>query len=108
MNTPSLMTPAATADNTLVPVSARFSLACAYADLPFSDVPPSGAATRPFGLRVAGRQAGRRVGRLPRARYCEVRQIAVTDDESAAPLYPLAATRTTIGTKDGKDNPQED
>ena len=95
----------ATSDDTLAPVSSRFSLACAYLDLPFSDVPPSGAETRPFVLRVAGRPAARETSRLPRVRYCPERQIAVTDDGLAAPVYPMAADRTTIGVKDGKDNP---
>jgi putative ATP-grasp target RiPP len=101
-------TASATSDDTLVPVSSRFPLSCAYPDLPFSDAPPSGAATRPFVLRVAGRPAAREAARLPRARYCHVRQIAVTDDELASPVYPMSADRTTIVSKDGKDNPQED
>jgi putative ATP-grasp target RiPP len=101
-------TASATSDDTLVPVSSRFSLACAYPDLPFSDAPPTDAETRPFVLRVAGRPAAREAARLPQARYCHKRQIAVTADELALPLYPMAADRTTISSKDGKDNPQED
>lgn len=95
-------------DEVLAPVSARFSLGAAYEDLPFSDAPPSGIATRPFTLRVAGGPAQRRARRLPAARYCPQRQIAVSDDLHAEPIHPMGFEKTTLGSKDGEGNPMED
>lgn len=92
-----------TTDNPLVPVSARFALS--RAKLPTCDEKPSGPATRPFGLRFVREPSRAAHPPLPAHRYCPVRQVMVTDDE-AQPL--LAATMTTIASKDGQGNPQED
>lgn len=101
--------PAATGrDDTLAPVSARFSLGATYADLPFSQAPPSDAGSRPFVLRVAGMPAPHRAATLPPARYCPQRQLAVSDDDLAEPVYLLGRDRTTVGSKDGNPNPMED
>lgn len=108
MPTTATTSPSATSEDTLVPVSSRFSFAAAYTDLPFSDDPPSGAPTRPYVLRVAARPAPRRTATLPPARYCHVRQIAVSADASARPLWALGRGRTTLGSKDGEHNPMED
>ncbi len=95
-------------DDLIAPVSARFSLATAYEDLPFSEEAPSGPGTRPFVLRIAGMPAPRRRSVLPKSRYCPERQLAVTDDEWARPIYPMGFERTTVGSKDGQGNPMED
>lgn len=89
-------------DDPLVPVSARFPLS--RTGLPASGEAPSGA-ERPFALRFV-RQPERLVYALPPHRYCPIRQVMVTDDDLAQPV--LAFTPTTVGTKDGKGNPQED
>lgn len=96
------------ADDPLAPIGSRFSLSTAYGDLPFSVEPPSGLRTRPFVLRVAGAPAPRRSGVLPTSRYCPDRQMAVTADARALPLYQFGYDRTTIGSKDGSGNPMED
>lgn len=88
----------------LMSISARFSLS--RAELPVSDEPPSGPTTRPFALRFV-REPGSVVSPpLPPYRYCPQRQILITDDSDARPIYGV--TMTTIGTKDGKGSPQED
>jgi len=96
------------ADDVLAPESGRFTLATAFEELDFSDAPASGAATRPFVLRVAGVPAPRFRRTLPPARYCADRQLSVTDDDRAEPLFRLGFERTTIGSKDGQDPAQED
>ena len=91
-------------DDPLVPISARFSLS--RAGLPVSDEPQSGPTNRPFALRFV-RELSRAVSPpLPPHRYCPQRQILITDDAAARPVY--GATMTTIGSKDGKGSPQED
>lgn len=91
-------------DRSLVPVSARFALS--HPSLPASEEAPSGAGTRPFALRFA-RMPGRAVNEaLPPYRYCPVRQVMVTDDDAAEPVADW--TPTTLATKDGHGNPQED
>ena len=91
-------------DDPLVPVSARFSLS--RAGLPVSDEPQSGPTNRPFALRFARELRPAVSPPLPPHRYCPERQILITDDSAARPIY--AATMTTIASKDGKGNPQED
>lgn len=76
--------------------------------LAFSEETPSGPATRPFVLRIASAPAPRRRSVLPKSRYCPERQLAVTDDERALPIYLMGFDRTTIGSKDGDGNPMED
>lgn len=95
-------------DDVLAPESGRFALATAFEELDFAGDGPSGPASRPYVLRVAGAPAPRFSRTLPPARYCADRQISVTDDDRAEPLYGLGFERTTIGSKDGQDPAQED
>lgn len=91
-------------DRSLAPVSARFALS--QAELSTSEEAPSGATSRPFALRFA-RTPNRAVHvALPPHRYCHVRQVTVTDDDAATPVANW--TPTTLATKDGQGNPQED
>jgi putative ATP-grasp target RiPP len=91
------------ADRCLVPVSARFALG--RSGLPTSEEGPSGIQTRPFALRFA-RTPNRAVNNpLPPYRYCPVRQVLVSDDGRDE---PVVWEPTTVGSKDGKENPQED
>jgi putative ATP-grasp target RiPP len=89
-------------EDPLVPTGGRFPLS--RAELPVNDEPPSGPATRPFGLRFAS-EPGRAVAApLPPHRYCPARQVMVT--EADRPV--LDFTPTTVANKDGKGGPQED
>jgi putative ATP-grasp target RiPP len=90
-------------DHCLVPVSARFALS--RTELPTSEEAPSSVQTRLFALRFA-RTPNRAVNDpLPAYRYCPVRQVLVSDDGEDG---PVAWEMTTVGSKDGKENPQED
>lgn len=97
-----------TEEDPLAPAGARFALSVKSAELPFSDEPPSDPSTRPFVLRVAAAPAPRRPNPLPPSRYCPDRQIAVTADAPAVPLYRLGYEVTTIASKDGSSDPMED
>ncbi len=81
-------------DDPLVPISARFSLS--RAGLPVSDEPQSGPTNRPFALRFVRELSPAVSPPLPSHRYCPQRQILITDDAAARPVY--GATMTTIGT----------
>ncbi|MGH3889058.1 MAG: putative ATP-grasp-modified RiPP [Pseudonocardiaceae bacterium] len=87
-------------------MSARFALS--RAGLPASDEAPSGVDTRPFALRFA-RTPNRAVNdALPPYRYCPVRQVLVSSDDDDDGDEPVVWDPTTVGSKDGKESPQED
>lgn len=90
-------------DRCLVPVSARFALS--RVGLPTSEEFPSGVGTRPFALRFVRTPNLAMNDPLPPYRYCPVRQVLVSDDDDDE---PVVWDPTTIGSKDGKENPQED
>jgi len=102
-------TSAATHDDPLAPVSARFSTGRADRDSLASVEAPSGASTRPFSLRFAVVAAAVEVS-LPPGRYCENRQMMMTtgDDGAGVPLHTMMPSRTTVGSKDGGKSPMED
>ncbi len=90
-------------DRCLAPVSARFALS--HAGLPANDEEPGSPATRAFALRFA-RTPDRAVNVSPPPyRYCPLRQVLVSDDDDDD---PVVWQPTTVGSKDGKENPQED
>lgn len=91
-------------DNPLAPVSSRFALG--GAKLPTSGERPSGSATRPFALRFVREPCYSSTPSLPPHRLCPDQQVMVTDDDAAQPL--VAVQMTTIASKDGQGNPQED
>ncbi|MGH3687482.1 MAG: type II toxin-antitoxin system VapB family antitoxin [Pseudonocardiaceae bacterium] len=90
-------------DRCLVPVSARFALS--QIGIPASEEVPSGAGTRPFALRFVRTPNRAMNDPLPPYRYCPVRQVSVSDDDDDEPVEWQS---TTVGSKDGKENPQED
>ncbi len=90
-------------DCCLVPVSARFAVS--QSGLPENEEAPSGPETRPFALRFARTVNRAMSDPLPSYRYCPRRQVLVSDDDEEE---PVVWDPTTVGSKDGKENPQED
>jgi putative ATP-grasp target RiPP len=94
------------ADDPLVSVSAQFPLTPPGFSAPEDSEPPSGPATRPFGLRWLVPVG---VPTVPTwYRYCPARQIAV-DVHTGQPLPPRARQDwTTVSQKDGDEGPSKD
>lgn len=94
------------ANDPLVSVSGQFPLGCLDTAPPHASEPPSGVATRPFGLRWV-----QDVG-LPAVpsffRYCPQRQVAV-DAVTGDPIPPsMAVEWTTQSNLDGDEGPSKD
>ncbi len=94
-------------DNPLAPASSRFALGPGDG-LPGSAEPASH--LRPFGLRFMREPARSAEPAWPPHRYCEQRQVLVSDDDRAESLVGsgFGWDQTTVGDKDGHGKRQED
>jgi putative ATP-grasp target RiPP len=94
----------------LAPAGVRFALATPHPARRPGPERSAAAPVPPFGMRLYKPAGNLCEVTLPPHRYCPQRQVAVTDDDVAEPLIRRLVDwdRTTTGSTDGKDRPQEE